>query len=161
MADVRTYTLSTEQWLPRPLEEVFAFFSDAQNLDVLTPPWLHFRILTPAPIPMAQGTLIDYRISWRWLPLRWRTEITAWEPPRRFVDRQVRGPYRLWVHEHTFEERDGGTLMRDRVEYGVPGWPLESLVNAWVVRPDIERIFAYRRAKMAELFPTRPLVTSG
>ncbi len=149
---MRVRTFTAEQWLPRPIEEVFAFFSDAHNLEVLTPPWLRFRVLTPAPIPMALGTLIEYRIAWRWLPLRWKTSIDAWEPPHRFIDRQMSGPYRRWVHEHTFEARDGGTLMRDVVEYAVPGWVLEPLVNAWVVRPDIERIFAYRRAKMGELF---------
>jgi ligand-binding SRPBCC domain-containing protein len=147
---VRTFT--TELWLPRPIDEVFAFFSDAHNLDVLTPPWLNFRILTPRPIPMRQGTVIDYRIDWHWIPLNWKTEISVWEPPNRFVDRQISGPYRQWAHEHLFEEKDGGTLMRDRVEYAVPGWVLEPLVNAWVVGPDIKRIFDYRQQKMIELF---------
>lgn len=149
---IRTY--STELFLPRSLEEVFAFFSDAYNLDVLTPPWLHFTIRTPRPIPMRAGTRIDYTIRWRGIPLNWKTEITAWEAPHRFVDEQIQGPYRRWHHEHTFEERDGGTLMRDRVEYAVPGWIFEPLVARWVVTPDIERIFAYRRQKMLELLGT-------
>jgi ligand-binding SRPBCC domain-containing protein len=145
-------TLTTELWMPRPVEEVFAFFSDAHNLDVLTPPWLHFRVLTPAPIEMRQGTVIEYRLRWRRLPLFWRTEIAAWEPNKRFIDRALKSPYRQWVHEHTFEERDGGTLMRDRVDYAVPGWLLEPLLDRWVVGPDVRGIFAYRRKKMIELF---------
>jgi ligand-binding SRPBCC domain-containing protein len=149
---VRLHTYATELWLPRRLGEVFAFFSDAANLDVLTPPWLHFRILTPSPIPMHAGAVIDYRLRWHGLPLRWRTAIAAWAPPHRFVDRQIRGPYLQWVHEHTFEERDGGTRMCDRVEYALPGGPLAALVQRWVVGPDVGRIFAYRQEKMRELF---------
>jgi ligand-binding SRPBCC domain-containing protein len=152
---VRIRTLATELFLPRPVEEVFAFFSDAHNLDVLTPPWLHFNIRTPQPIPMAAGTRIDYTIRWRWIPLSWQTEIAVWEPPFRFVDQQIKGPYRRWHYEHTFEARDGGTLMRDRVEYAVPGWIFEPLVARWIVAPDVERIFGFRREKMRELFGTR------
>jgi ligand-binding SRPBCC domain-containing protein len=149
---VRVRTLTTELWLPAPLTEVFAFFSDAHNLQVLTPPWLHFRILTPPPIPMHLGTRIEYRLRWHGLPLFWRTEISDWNPPLRFVDRQIRGPYRRWVHEHTFAQREGGTLMRDRVDYAVPGWLLEPLVSRLIVTPDVERIFAYRRGVMQERF---------
>ncbi len=149
---MRVHTFTTELWLPRPLGEVFAFFSDAANLDVLTPPWLHFRILTPAPIPTHPGAVIDYRLRWHGLPLRWRTEIAVWEPPHRFVDRQIKGPYLRWVHEHTFEERDAGTWMRDRVDYAVPGGPLAALLQRWVVGPDVARIFAYRQEQMRELF---------
>jgi ligand-binding SRPBCC domain-containing protein len=152
---VRVRTFTTELWLPRPRQEVFAFFSDAHNLDLLTPPWLHFRILTPHPIAMAAGTRIDYRLRWYVLPLFWRTEITCWEPPERFVDRQIKGPYRQWIHEHTFLERDGGTLLRDRVDYAVPGWLFEPLLSRWIVTPDVERIFAYRQQKMQELFALR------
>jgi len=108
-------------WLPRPLDEVFAFFSDASNLEVITPPWLSFSVVTPAPIEMRPGTLIDYRLRFRGFPLRWRSEITSWDPPHRFADAQVKGPYRQWIHEHTFVEKDGGTLAGDRVEamYGM------------------------------------------
>jgi ligand-binding SRPBCC domain-containing protein len=151
---MRVHTLKTELWLPRPLEEVFAFFSDAGNLDVLTPPYLHFKIKTPLPIPMGAGTLIDYTIRWRGIPLNWRTEIAAWEPPYRFIDRQIKGPYSQWIHEHTFEAKDDGTLMRDQVDYAVPGWIFEPLVARWIVTPDVENIFAYRRQKMLELFGT-------
>jgi ligand-binding SRPBCC domain-containing protein len=153
---VRVRTLTTEVWLPRPRNEVLAFFSDAHNLDVLTPPWLHFHILTPHPVPMHQGTLIDYHLRWRGIGLLWRTEISVWEPPERFVDRQVRGPYRQWVHEHTFVESGGGTLMRDRVDYAVPGWLLEPILSWLVVARDVERIFAFRRCTMQKLFPVPP-----
>jgi ligand-binding SRPBCC domain-containing protein len=153
---LRVRTLTIQQWLPAAIDEVFAFFSDAHNLDVLTPPWLHFRILTPRPIPMRLGTLIDYRLRWRGLPLSWRTQISTWEPPYRFVDQQVRGPYRQWVHQHTFEEHDGGTLMHDSIAYAVPGWLLEPLLSRLIVARDVERIFAYRRARMQELFGPPP-----
>jgi ligand-binding SRPBCC domain-containing protein len=140
--------LDSEIWLPRPLEEVFAFFSDAGNLEELTPPWLRFEILTPRPIEMRVGALIDYRLRVRLLPLRWRSEITVWDPPRRFVDEQVRGPYRRWRHEHVFRERDGGTLVEDHVEYAVLGG---ALVDRLLVRRDVEKIFAYRRERLADL----------
>ncbi len=152
---MRARTLLTELWLPRPVDEIFAFFSDAHNLDVLTPPWLHFRILTPYPIDLRLGAILEYEIRWRWVPLFWRTEIAAWEPPHRFIDRQVKGPYRQWIHEHTFEARDGGTLLKDRVDYAVPGWFLEPILDRFVVGPDVRRIFDFRRAKMQELFPPR------
>jgi ligand-binding SRPBCC domain-containing protein len=149
---MKAYTLHVEQWLPRPLEEVFAFFSDAHNLQALTPPWVHFHILTPAPIAMRAGTLIDYRIRVHGFPIRWRTEIQEWSPPHRFVDVQLRGPYRLWHHTHTFEARDGGTLCRDEVRYRPVGG---ALIHRLFVRQDVERIFAFRRDKLAELFPSR------
>jgi ligand-binding SRPBCC domain-containing protein len=151
---LRVRSLSTEQWLLRPIDEVFAFFSDAGNLDVLTPPWLHFRVLTALDRPIGQGTLIDYRLRWRGVPLWWRTEIILWQPPYRFVDRQVKGPYRQWHHEHTFEPHGGGTLMCDRIDYIVPGWLLEPLLTRLVVAGDVERIFAYRRERMEEMFGT-------
>lgn len=148
---MRVRTLRTEQTLPRPVEEVFAFFSDAGNLDVLTPPWLHFRVLTPG-VAMRQGAVIEYRLRWRGLPLFWRTQIGDWRPPFRFVDRALKSPYLLWVHEHVFEPCPGGTRMTDRVDYAVPGGWLEPAVTRWVVAPDVGRIFAYRRDKMREAF---------
>lgn len=140
--------LETEVLLPRPREEVFRFFADAMNLQTLTPPWLHFLIVTPAPIEMRVGTLIDYRLRLHSLPLRWRSRIAAWEPPFRFVDEQVRGPYRRWFHDHRFEIADGGTLCRDIVDYAAPvaGW-LERVL----VRRDLRRIFSYRQRKILEL----------
>lgn len=138
--------------LPAPLERVFAFFAAPENLEVITPPWLRFRILTPRPIVMAVGLKIDYRISMRGVPMRWRSVITAYEPGRRFVDEQVKGPYRMWVHEHTFEPTgSGGTLVRDRVRYALPRVPGSSIVHRWLVKPDLQRIFAYRKERIAAL----------
>jgi ligand-binding SRPBCC domain-containing protein len=141
--------LESELWLPRPLDEVFAFFSNAHNLDRITPPWLHFQVLTPPPIPMHVGQRIDYRLRVRGVPIRWQSEITAWEPPHRFVDEQRRGPYRAWIHEHTFEAQDGGTLARDLVQYAVLGG---ALVNRLFVARDVERIFAFRSEMLREIF---------
>jgi ligand-binding SRPBCC domain-containing protein len=135
--------------LPRPRAEVFPFFAAPENLEALTPPWLRFRITTPLPIVMETGALIRYRLRLKGLPLAWTSRITAWDPPRRFVDEQVSGPYRLWIHEHTFEERRGGTVVRDVVRYAVPGG---RLVNALFVKRDLERIFAYRHARLRERF---------
>jgi len=144
-----TYHLRTELWLPRPRAEVFPFFAEARNLEAITPPWLRFEVLTPAPILMRAGTLIDYRIRVHGIPIRWRTLIEAWEPPCRFTDVQLRGPYTLWRHTHWFEERDGGTLCVDDVQYRPKGG---ALTHALFVRRDVERIFAYRRQRLAELF---------
>lgn len=141
-----------ELWLPYPREEVFAFFSDAANLQKITPPWLSFEIVTPTPVAMHPGALIDYRLRVRGIPLRWRSEITEWHPPERFVDEQRRGPYRQWHHEHEFFEKDGGTLATDRVLYAVP---FDWLTHRFLVRPDVERIFAYRQEKLRERFPAR------
>lgn len=146
---MKIHEFTTEQWLPRTRAEVFPFFADARNLEAITPPWLNFVILTPGEIPMRPGALIDYRLRIRGIPVRWRTEITAWEPPYRFVDEQRRGPYRLWRHTHEFEERDGGTLCRDRVEYAVPGG---ALVDWLLVRRDVKRIFDYRAQVLREYF---------
>ena len=146
------FRFETSVWLPRPRDEVFVFFADAANLEAITPPWLNFHILTPPPIAMRAGALIDYRLRVHGLPLRWRTRIAVWEPPARFVDEQLRGPYRRWVHEHTFVERDGGTLCGDRVEYDVLGG---RLVERLFVRRDVERIFAHRKERLTEMFRDR------
>lgn len=143
------HELKEEQWLPVAPGELFPFFADAGNLQVITPPWLDFRIVTPRPIAMQVGALIDYRLKVHGIPLRWRSEITAWEPPVRFVDEQVRGPYRRWIHEHRFESRDGGTTVVDHVRYAVLGG---ALVNRLFVRRDVERIFACRKKALAERF---------
>ena len=116
-----SHTMTTWQWLPRPRDEVFSFFSDARNLQRITPDFLHFQLLTPGPISMRPGELIDYRLTLRGVPLRWRTKITTWEPPMRFSDIQLRGPYAEWSHTHTFEEENGGTLVRDAVRYRLWG----------------------------------------
>ena len=146
---MRVHEIQSELWLPLPPGELFSFFADAANLDALTPPWLHFKILTPRPIAMREGALIDYRLRVRGLPLRWRTRINVWQPPHRFVDEQIRGPYRQWIHEHRFTEQDGGTLAHDHVRYVVPGG---TVVDALFVRRDVEKIFTYRQQKLVERF---------
>ena len=146
---MRERHFTAEQWLPRPRAELFPFFADAANLERITPPWLGFRILTPRPIEMRAGTLIDYRLKVHGVPLRWRTRIAVWAAPERFVDEQVKGPYRRWIHEHSFVEKDGGTLCRDDVRYAVLGG---ALVDRLLVRRDVESIFAYRRQVLTELF---------
>jgi ligand-binding SRPBCC domain-containing protein len=146
---VKSHVFTSELWLPVLPEEVFPFFADAANLEAITPPWVNFRIVTPQPVRMGVGALIDYRLRVRGLPMRWRTLISAWEPPHRFVDEQLRGPYRQWIHEHTFEAKDGGTLARDRVQYAVP---FDTLVHRLWVKPDIERIFAHRERVLRERF---------
>jgi len=147
----RFHTLKNEQWVPRPIEEVFAFFSDARNLGEITPSWLGFRILTPGPIPMAAGTRIRYRLSWHGLPIYWTTEIRKWDPPHRFVDVQSRGPYRLWHHTHLFESHDGGTRMIDVVRYTLPLGIAGRLLHAFKVRRDVARIFDYRFQRINDL----------
>ncbi len=146
---MRIHEFKTEVWLPVPPENVFPFFADAGNLETLTPPWLKFKILTPTPITMHRGALIDYRLRLRGVPVNWRTRITDWAPPHRFVDEQLRGPYRQWIHEHTFVADRGGTLARDRVRYAVP---FDFLIHSWWVRPDIEMIFRYRATELQRHF---------
>lgn len=144
------FLLEADWLVNRPLEEVFAYFSNAMNLEELTPPLLRFQVLTPQPIVMRQGLLIDYKLYLHGLPMRWRSEITAWEPGRRFVDEQRRGPYRYWRHEHLFEETPDGVRVLDRVHYGVPlGW----LLHGTFVRPDLEKIFGYRHQVLSKVFP--------
>jgi ligand-binding SRPBCC domain-containing protein len=154
---VRVFTFLSEVWLPLPPRDVFPFFAEARNLEAITPPWLNFRILSQRPAEMGRGTVIEYRLRLRGVPLRWQSEITVWEPPERFVDVQRRGPYRFWEHEHLFLPRNGGTLAQDRVRYAVPGGPLlEWLVDRLLVRPDLERIFAYRRERLQQLLGGAP-----
>lgn len=139
--------------LPRPLDEVFAFFADAQNLQALTPPWLSFRILTPTPIEMKVGALIDYRLTVRYLPMRWRTEITEWDPPHRFADSQLRGPYKRWHHTHEFHATPDGTAVTDRLEYDLYGGRLVGgLIHRFFVQRDVHTIFHYRSQRLGELF---------
>lgn len=141
--------LQSELVLPRPVAEIFPFFADARNLERITPEWLQFRVLTPGPITMQPGTRINYQLRLHGFPVRWQSEITAWEPPYRFVDEQRRGPYRMWVHEHTFEPCGNGTRCRDVVRYAVWGG---RLVERLFVRRDVERIFDFRAARLREIF---------
>ncbi|MDE0426579.1 MAG: SRPBCC family protein [Candidatus Poribacteria bacterium] len=146
---MKTFLFKTQQVLEQPLAEVFAFFSDAHNLAKITPPWLRFEVLTPAPIEMSPGTRIDYRLKLRGIPLRWQSEITEWNPPYMFADEQRRGPYRLWRHTHTFNETENGVVVGDSVEYAVWG---NQIVDKFFVRPDIEKIFAYRSEQLERIF---------
>ena len=147
--DPKAYRLKAEIFLPKSREEIFPFFGDAYNLEELTPKWMNFSVLTPAPIDMHEGTLIDYKLRLRGVPIRWRTKITCWEPPFRFCDEQLKGPYRFWKHEHTFEDVEGGCLCRDQVDYAVPGG---KFIHWLVVRRDVEKIFAYRSEVLRRLF---------
>lgn len=142
------FQLETQLLIPQSRERVFGFFADAFQLETITPPWLRFEVLTPGPIPIAAGTLIDYRLRLHRVPIRWRTRISVWEPPFRFVDEQLRGPYRKWHHEHTFETVNDGTLCRDVVTYAVRGG---TLIHALFVRRDLLKIFAYRQNRLREL----------
>ena len=147
---MRVNVLEREQRLPCAPGAAFAFFGDAFNLEAITPPWLLFRIVTPRPIEMRPGALIEYRLRLRGLPVRWLTQIDEWDPGRRFVDTQLRGPYRLWHHTHSFEpDGAGGTLMRDTVRYTLPLGPAGELARRLVVGRDLGRIFDFRREAIA------------
>ena len=154
---MKVHVLRSQVWIPHPRKEVFDFFSRAENLEALTPPWLHFSILSPTPIEMKTGTRIQYRLRLHGIPLRWESEITAWEPPHRFVDEQRRGPYHRWIHEHEFEEHEDGTTIRDTVQYSVPGG---LFVDRVLVAPDLRRIFEFRREKISEIFHYRSRLIS-
>jgi ligand-binding SRPBCC domain-containing protein len=157
-----SHALTTWQWLPRPREEVFRFFSDARNLQRITPPFLHFEVLTPGRIEMSSGVIIDYRLKLHGLPLRWRSKITVWDPPHRFVDVQLRGPYAEWVHTHTFAEEHGGTLVNDHVQYRLWGPPLLTrVINTLLVAPDTKRIFEFRHHTLEDLFDAKGQARSG
>jgi ligand-binding SRPBCC domain-containing protein len=154
---VRVHLLVREQVLPGSPEEVFPFFADARNLEAITPPLLRFEVVTPSPIEMGVGTLIQYRLRLHGIPVRWLTSIQVWDPPHRFVDVQVRGPYALWHHTHTFAARgDGTTLMRDEVRYAVGFGPLGTLAHRLFVARDVAAIFDFRAAAIPAQLRTRP-----
>ena len=140
----KTYTLEQTQMIPKPRNVVFKFFSNAFNLQDITPTFLGFEILTPAPIDIQDGTLIDYRITLFGIPMKWRTRIERFEPSSSFVDTQIRGPYNLWHHTHTFEDSEDGTVMRDIVRYRLPFGLLGTIAHALFVRRTLQRIFQYR-----------------
>ena len=147
---MRVHVLEREQRIPAPPERVFPFFEDARNLEAITPPFLGFRVTTPAPIDMRPGARIEYRLKLHGVPVRWRTRIEQFDPPHMFVDLQTSGPYRLWHHTHVFEpDGRGGTLMRDRVRYALPFGPLGELAHLAFVRRDLRRIFDFRQEKVA------------
>ncbi|MGD9347918.1 MAG: SRPBCC family protein [Candidatus Aminicenantes bacterium] len=147
----RSHILERETFIPSSIDEVFDFFSRAENLNRITPPWLHFKIRTDTPIHMEKGTFIDYGLRLKGLPVRWRSQITGWDPPLSFEDTQIKGPYKTWIHHHRFRRENGGTVMRDSVEYVVPGGILEPLIH-FFVRRDLERIFDYRECSLIKIF---------
>lgn len=146
--------LRYDTWVPAPLDTTFAFFADASNLQRLTPGWLQFRMRTPAPIVMHEGLDIKYQIRLHGVPISWTSRIEVWEPDRRFVDRQIAGPYLWWRHEHRFERADGGTRVFDEVEY----LPRAAWITARVVRRDVERIFSYRQEALLTIFGRRDTI---
>jgi len=143
------FRLTAEQWLDASIDRVFPFFSDAFNLERITPSFLKFEVTTPRPIEMNEGALIDYRLKVRGMPMRWRSRIAVWNPPHEFVDEQVKGPYLQWYHRHQFEAHGERTLVRDVVDYRVPGG---ALVHALVVKRDVKQIFEHRGKVLAEMF---------
>ena len=143
------WVIKAEQWLPVPVEELFPFFADARNLGEITPPWLKFIVLTPPPFDMKPGLLLDYKLKLRGIPIRWRTEITEWEPPKGFVDIQLKGPYKVWHHRHSFVPDEGGSLVLDEVVYrATGGW----LANKILVQKDLQKVFTYRQQVLHERF---------
>jgi ligand-binding SRPBCC domain-containing protein len=147
--------LETATFLPLTVDEVFTFFSNAENLEHITPPELAFQLLTPTPIGIEQGTIIDYRLRLFGVPFHWRTRISQWQPNERFVDEQVRGPYSSWIHLHTFAECGNGTRMTDRVEYRLPFPPAGSLALP-LIRRQLDRIFRYRASAIRRLLGSDP-----
>ena len=148
---MRTFFLEREQWLPRSIEEVFSFFSKPENLQAVTPPWLHFAVVEK-PATLAKGAVIRYRLGWHGLPVRWTSQITEWNPPHLFVDVALSGPYALWNHEHRFSSTRGGTSIADRVTYALPFGPLGVLAHRLRVRHDVESIFDYRAEILRKMF---------
>ena len=149
---LKIYELRRQVFIPAPVEDVFSFFSKVENLNLLTPSWLYFNILTPLPIKMEKNVLIDYSIKLLGFRLIWKTEIMVWQPPHRFVDSQLEGPYRVWEHLHMFEEKGGGTQMEDVIRYAVPGFVLSPLIHFLFVRPRLEKIFSFREKSILEYF---------
>lgn len=148
----------SQVWLPQERDKVFPFFADASNLEEITPEWLRFRVISPMPIEVCTGTEIDYCLKLHGIPIRWRSRITVWDPPHRFVDEQVIGPFRQWVHEHRFTERAGGTQCADHLEYAIFGGVV---VNKLLVARDIKKIFAYRSIRLQEVFQNVPTEECG
>ncbi len=147
-----TFQLNREQTIGRPRDEVFAFFEDARNLERITPPFLRFTIATPSPIAMREGALIDYRLALFGVPFRWRTRIDSYVPGVEFIDSQLRGPFALWRHTHSFRDTPEGTHMHDRVEYAIPAGPLGTLAHTLFVRQTLARVFDYRHKVISEIF---------
>ncbi len=151
----KLHVLQREQLIPCPVEQVFEFFAEVRNLETITPPWLNFKILSRLPVEMRQGAEIEYQLSWRFIGLHWKTVIREWNPPDSFVDVQLRGPYKVWEHTHSFRSDNGGTRMLDTVRYELPLGFLGSLAHAVKVRRDLDGIFDFRAATIGRLFRER------
>ncbi len=149
---MHVYTLRCEMVAPIPIAEAFRVFEDPYNLARITPPWLNFRVTSKERVAMRKGAEIDYVIRWMGIPMRWRTLITQYDPPDHFVDEEVKGPYALWRHEHTFEAVPEGTRVRDRVDYALPFGVLGRAAHALTVGAQLVKIFEYRQMKLDELF---------
>jgi len=143
------HRLITSVTLPLGIDDTFAFFADASNLEKITPPELSFHILTPQPLEITEGTEIDYRLRLYGAPLNWRSRITNWNPPYRFIDQQIQGPYRLWVHLHQFYKQNRSTKIVDEVQYQFPLWPLGELAYPFVAA-QLRRIFRFRKQAIRE-----------
>ena len=150
---MKLYVLKKEQVVSQNISTVFDFFSKPENLSVITPPKMNFKIFTPSPIDMKEGTLIDYTINIMFMPIRWRTLITKYDPPNIFVDQQLSGPYSMWHHTHTFEQLgDNETLIKDEVIYSIPFAFIGSIVRYLYIKGELEKIFTYRNNKIEEIF---------
>jgi len=149
---MRIHTLEREQELPGTPAEVFDLFADARNLEAITPPLLRFEVITPGEVTMRVGALITYRLHLHGVPISWLTSIQDWDPPHRFIDQQVRGPFALWHHTHElFPSGPDGTRMRDTVRYAIGYGPLGEIAHRVLVRRDLETIFDFRARKVEEL----------
>ena len=144
------YQLTDQFVVKSDLEQTWDFFSKAENLPRITPAWMRFEIKTPPPINIRQDTILDYAIHWMGIPMGWKSQIIDWSPPRQFIDLQLRGPYELWHHQHTFTASEEGTICTDRVTYKVPGWIVGRMMNAMIVRRQLTGIFEYRRTVIAK-----------
>ncbi len=149
---MKDYVLQTTTVINKPLKEVFEFFSKAENLNKITPKEVYFKILTPLPIPMEKGTLIDYKIKLNGIPFVWKTRISEWNPPFKFADQQLVGPYSKWYHEHFFEEKDGKTIMTDKITYLSKGWIIAPLLHRLFVDKKVKQIFEYRETQLQQIF---------
>jgi len=146
------HLFKSEQLMPRPVEQVFDFFKRPENLDAVTPKNLGFKILTPSPIIMQKGAVIDYTIQIYGIPMQWQTLITDYNPPCSFTDTQVKGPYKTWIHTHRFSAQGDGTLMVDEVEYSIAYGLIGEMARILFVKREIEKIFNHRRKIMNQVF---------
>lgn len=149
---MKYYKLVKSQFIDTPINEVFSFFEKPENLQEITPPYLNFKIITPSPIKMEEGQVISYKIKLRGIPLTWKSLISLYDPPNSFIDEQIRGPYAIWHHTHTFKEEDGGTMIEDEVKYAIPFSIIGRICNHLFIKNDLNKIFQYRKEKISLIF---------